>query len=93
MRLRRASRGFVLAVLAAVLLPASAAGHAERPGYWPDPAPDTSVTPATGGGVPTARSLASALPPRRTRREGRDRDRGGRRSAPVFAGRFKRGRS
>jgi hypothetical protein len=50
--------------------PASAAAHFERPAYWPDPAPDTSVRPAAGGAVPVVRSLSSALlskPPGRTR--------------------------
>src|SRR4051794_21509849 len=41
--------------------PATASAHVERSAYWPDPAPDCSVTPCAGGGVPTARSLASAL--------------------------------
>ena len=41
-------------------LPTLAAGHLERPSYWPDPAPDTSVSPPAGGEVPTARSLESA---------------------------------
>jgi Right handed beta helix region len=36
-------------------------GHVERSSYWPDPAADTTVTPAAGGAVPKARSLASAL--------------------------------
>jgi hypothetical protein len=36
-------------------------GHVERSSYWPNPAPDQSVTPAAGGKVPKARSLASAL--------------------------------
>ena len=35
--------------------------HLERPSYWPDPAPDTSVKPAAGGKVPTPRSLSSAV--------------------------------
>jgi hypothetical protein len=52
----------VLLVLCAVLaIPATAVAHIERPSYFPDPAPDTSVTPATGGAVPPIRSLASAL--------------------------------
>src|SRR4051794_21608082 len=42
-------------------LVASAPAHIERASYWPDPKPDTSVTPAAGGAVPKARSLASAL--------------------------------
>src|SRR5829696_654713 len=39
----------------------SATAHIERPSYWPDPAPDFSVKPPAGGGVPKARSLHSAL--------------------------------
>src|SRR4051794_22724052 len=46
-----------VAVLGA--LPAYA--HVERPGYWPDPAVDKTVKGGTGGKVPKARSLASAL--------------------------------
>jgi hypothetical protein len=38
-----------------------AQAHVERSTYWPDPAPDTGVTPAAGGEVPEPRSLASAL--------------------------------
>ena len=50
------------AALAATMLalPALALAHLERPSYWPDPAPDTSVSPAAGGEVPEARSLRSA---------------------------------
>jgi hypothetical protein len=44
-----------------VAVPAAALAHIERTAYWPDPAPDTSLTPAAGGGVPTERSLASAV--------------------------------
>ena len=51
----------VVATAAAFALPATAWAHLERPSYWPDPRPDTSVTPAAGGGVPKARSLASAV--------------------------------
>ena len=50
-----------LALLTAALAATSASAHLERPSYWPDPAPDTSVTPPAGGGVPKARSLASAV--------------------------------
>src|SRR5687768_12988091 len=63
------SRG-LLAVVLAVALPTLAYAHVERPSYWPDPAPDKSVKPATGGKVPKARSLGSALkakPPGKTR--------------------------
>jgi Right handed beta helix region len=35
--------------------------HVERSSYWPAPGPDRGVTPAAGGKVPKARSLASAL--------------------------------
>ena len=53
---------FAVAALAvALVLPAVASAHLERPSYWPDPAPDTSVTPPAGGAVPKARSLASAV--------------------------------
>jgi Right handed beta helix region len=57
-------------MLCALCLAAAASAHVERASYWPDPAPDTSVTPAAGGQVPAARSLTSALkkkPPGRTR--------------------------
>jgi hypothetical protein len=60
----------LLALLLTAAVPALAYAHVERPSYWPDPAPDRSVKPATGGKVPKARSLASALkskPPGRTR--------------------------
>jgi hypothetical protein len=54
----------ILAIATAAVacsLPAAALAHVERTAYWPDPRPDTSVTPAAGGTVPQARSLASAL--------------------------------
>jgi hypothetical protein len=53
-----------LVIALCVFVPAAAWAHVERSGYWPDPAPDCSVTPCAGGAVPTARSLASALDPR-----------------------------
>jgi hypothetical protein len=62
--------GLAALAVAAVGLPPLASAHTERPSYWPDPAPDTSVKPATGGKVPKARSLASSLktkPPGKTR--------------------------
>jgi hypothetical protein len=55
-------------VLAALAVVASAWAHVERPAYWPDPAPDRSVNPAAGGGVPAARTLASAQPSARSAR-------------------------
>ena len=51
----------VVAVLAALALPATALAHLERPSYWPDPAPDRSVWPAAGGQVPDVRPLESAV--------------------------------
>ncbi|MFL5843097.1 MAG: right-handed parallel beta-helix repeat-containing protein [Solirubrobacteraceae bacterium] len=54
-------RSAVAGALVLAVLPASAAAHVERSGYWPDPAPDCSVKPCAGGGVPATRSLASAL--------------------------------
>jgi hypothetical protein len=50
-------------VLAIVVLgvTATASAHVERPAYWPDPAPDTSISPATGGKVPKSRPLITAL--------------------------------
>ena len=50
-----------LALVALSVAAASAFAHVERASYWPDPAPDTSVTPPTGGKVPEARSLFTAL--------------------------------
>jgi hypothetical protein len=57
------SRICVPVVVAAALLVAasSAVAHLERPSYWPDPRPDTSVNPPAGGEVPKARSLSSAV--------------------------------
>ena len=44
-----------------LVAPGAAMAHLERPSYWPDPAPDTSVSPPAGGAVPTARTLTSAV--------------------------------
>src|SRR5436309_6006308 len=58
------SKSFVVvaaALVAALILPAIASAHIERASYWPDPAPDCTISPCAGGQVPTARSLASAL--------------------------------
>jgi hypothetical protein len=49
------------ALVVALALPALALAHIERPSYWPDPAPDTSVKPAAGGDFPKARPLSTAL--------------------------------
>ena len=48
-------------MIGALALPAVASAHLERPSYWPDPAPDTEVSPPAGGEVPKARSLGSAV--------------------------------
>lgn len=53
-------RATFAALICTLLLPAVALAHIERASYWPDPAPDCSVTPCTGGQVPAARSLESA---------------------------------
>ena len=58
--MRRAICGFVAAAIV-LALPSLALAHLERPSYWPDPGPDTSVKPAAGGEVPTARTLKSAV--------------------------------
>ncbi len=50
-----------LAGAAALALPSLALAHLERPSYWPDPAPDTSVNPPAGGEVPETRGLGSAV--------------------------------
>jgi hypothetical protein len=47
------------AMAACLALPALALAHLERPSYWPDPAPDNTVSPAAGGEVPTPRSFES----------------------------------
>src|SRR5947209_6615831 len=56
-----ARRVLPVAALLALVVPALAFAHIERASYWPDPAPDTSVTPPAGGQVPRVRTLASAL--------------------------------
>jgi hypothetical protein len=43
------------------VLATAALAHVERTAYWPDPRPDTSVTPPAGGAVPTARPLDTAF--------------------------------
>jgi Right handed beta helix region len=56
-----ARRALLVFLGLALLAPAAALAHIERASYWPDPAADCSIKPCTGGKVPTARSLASAL--------------------------------
>jgi len=52
---------FLVTLVGILALAAPAFAHVERASYWPDPAPDCSITPCTGGQVPEVRSLASAL--------------------------------
>jgi hypothetical protein len=50
-----------IACAAALLIPAAASGHLERPSYWPDPGVDQAGGKPAGGKIPKARSLASAV--------------------------------
>jgi hypothetical protein len=59
--MRSFSRALLAALTLALALPALALAHIERPAYWPNPAADTSVTPATGGKVPKSRPLSTSL--------------------------------
>jgi hypothetical protein len=52
---------FAAASIIALLTSGLASAHIERASYWPDPAPDCSVSPCAGGEVPTPRTLASAV--------------------------------
>jgi hypothetical protein len=58
---RRKRLVFVVAALAAFLIPALAFGHIERASYWPDPAAEQAGGRMTGGEVPNARTLKSAV--------------------------------
>ena len=51
----------MVATVLGLVVPGVATAHLERPSYWPDPSPDTSVNPPAGGAVPTARTLESAV--------------------------------
>ena len=57
----RAAAALMTALVALLVMPAFAFAHLERPSYWPDPAPDNSISPAAGGEVPEQKSLGSAL--------------------------------
>ena len=59
--LQRAAIAVLVAGAGALALAPLASGHLERPSYWPDPAPDATVSPPAGGKVPEARPLASAV--------------------------------
>ncbi|MCW2989642.1 MAG: hypothetical protein JWM73_236 [Solirubrobacterales bacterium] len=54
-------RSFLLAAVLTLCAATVATAHVERASYWPDPAVDNSVPGGTGGKVPKARSLASAV--------------------------------
>lgn len=43
------------------LIATQASAHIERASYWPNPAPDNSIKPPTGGKVPAAKNLFTAL--------------------------------
>jgi hypothetical protein len=64
-RSRVARAVFAVAIAAALMVPVIASGHIERASYWPDPSPDKSVRPATGGKVPKIRTLTSSLKKRK----------------------------
>ncbi len=59
--LQRAAIAVLVAGAGALALAPLASGHLERPSYWPDPAPDATISPPAGGMVPQARPLASAV--------------------------------
>ena len=62
MRVCRVGRKVTIGVaVLGLVAPGAAVAHLERPSYWPDPAPDTSVSPPAGGAVPKARTLTSAV--------------------------------
>ena len=60
MRMHGLLRAVLVAAAAALAVPAVASAHIERASYWPDPAPDCSISPCAGGQVPAVRSLAAA---------------------------------
>jgi hypothetical protein len=59
--MKRLTATAAIALIALTACVSSALAHVERTAFWPDPKPDTSVSPPAGGAVPKARSLASAL--------------------------------
>ena len=73
----------VVGTVLALVLAGAAQAHLERPSYWPDPGPDRSISPAAGGGVPAARSLASAVPAPSGRQGGREPSLTGKRDASA----------
>ena len=54
-------RGMLAVASLTLLIAASASAHIERASYWPDPKPDMASGVSTGGKVPHAKTLASAL--------------------------------
>jgi Right handed beta helix region len=60
--MRRRSYAWALAMaIGAAAVPAVSSAHVERSAYWPDPAPDCSLSPCAGGAVPAIRPLASSV--------------------------------
>ena len=61
-KVRRGRRYFLAALaLGVIALPTVASAHLERPSYWPDPEVEKADGEPTGGEVPKARSLKSAV--------------------------------
>src|SRR3954470_13560168 len=60
-RMNRLVSLLALVIAGVFVFTATASAHVERPAYWPDPAPDTSVNPPAGGAVPKSRPLITAL--------------------------------
>ena len=56
---------FAASVVIGLAVVVAASAHIERASYWPDPAPDNSVSPPAGGKVPAVRTLGFALNKRR----------------------------
>src|SRR3954454_23712173 len=54
-------RGMLAVATLTLLLATSASAHIERASYWPDPKPDMASGVSTGGKVPQAKTLASAV--------------------------------
>lgn len=60
-RMNRVVSLLALVTAGVFVFTATAFAHVERPAYWPDPAPDTSVNPPAGGKVPVSRPLITSL--------------------------------
>lgn len=60
-RIARRIAGALALAASAALAPPAAFGHVERASYWPDPGVDSADGVPSGGAVPEARSLFTAL--------------------------------